>query len=161
MCDTWCILCHSSYVYKCLSFYTEQKWKHITTWFQYLVWPNSPTLSRWPRWEWIKCGGGEGVSTIVFRCSNSSHFSPSDMTDCLTLPWACSVLPGQMTVVLHHFCKIKWKRGTNQYVFSLFVIISLSVKKWTWTDFSRCFTQRYTTITIKLFVWPTCTKVIH
>ncbi len=99
-------------------FFTEQKWKHITTWFQYLVWPNSPTLSRWPRWEWIKCGGGEGVSTIVFRSSNSSHFSPSDMTDCLTLPWACSVLPGQMTVVLHHFCKIRWEWGMNQCVFS-------------------------------------------
>lgn len=66
--------------------FTEQKWKHITTWYQYLVWPNSPTLSKWPRWEWIMHGGGEWVSIIVFGPSNSSHFSISDMTDCLTLP---------------------------------------------------------------------------
>lgn len=115
-----------SYVYYFLSFFTEQKWKRITTWFQYLVWPNFPTLSRWPRWEWIMRGGGEGVNTIVFWPSNSSHFSLSDMTDRLTPPRVCSVLPGQMTIVLHHFCKIKFEWGESIcFLFSL-----LSARLW-------------------------------
>lgn len=61
-------------------FIPETSWKRITTWSQYHVWLNSPTLSRWQRWDW-GTGQGAAVSAVVFSPCNLSWFTLKDRTE--------------------------------------------------------------------------------